>query len=129
MREILTNSRPDGQGVLDGGVDVRRSLNVLELFVNQEGRLLDESRDAPVAAAARRVNEFVQLRHMGDVCRGHNKVEKSFLEFLAMTVQVGEFHSARRQRGSIVRQDYRFRFDLQAVMFGKNVELMHPISK
>ena len=127
MREVLANSRPDGKRILDRRIDVRRSFDVFEFFVNQEGRLFDESRNRAIAAAAGRFDEFVQLRHMRDVSRRNDEVEKFFLQLLAVIFQFGEFHSARWQRGHVVRQDNGLRFDLQVVVLGKNVELMNPI--
>src|SRR5882672_11044453 len=66
---------------------------------------------------------------MRDVSCRDDKVEKFLLQMVFLIVQFGKLHSPGRERRRIVRQDHGLRLDLQMVMFGKNVELMHPVSK
>lgn len=61
--EVLADSGADGKRVLDRGVDVRRPCHVLEFFMNQEGRLFDETRNSAVAGALGNLDEVIQLRH------------------------------------------------------------------
>ncbi len=96
MRKILADPRPEREGVLDRRVDVRRSFYVFEFFVNLEGGLFDESRDTAIAAAARRIDKFIQLRHVRDVSGRDDEVEKFFFQFLPVIFQFGELHPARR---------------------------------
>jgi hypothetical protein len=61
-------------------MNVRRPFYILESFVDQATRGLNESRDATITAANSSVNEFIQLRHVRNVFGRYHEIEEFLLQ-------------------------------------------------
>lgn len=128
MGKVLADPRADGEGILNGGENMRGALHVFELFVDQVRSGLRESFYGSITGLLRSFDERLKLLQVGYVSgRGH-EVEIFFVDMRLVRI---EFDEGLRLGGNverIVSQHYRFRFDLQSAMFGKHIELMDPIA-